>query len=516
MSCEILLTSLNSTYQHASLGLRYLLANMKEMRSSTEMLEFTINQNPRDIAEKILAQSPLLVGFGVYIWNARQTEEVVQILKSVQPTMLIVLGGPEVSHAIETQSILQYCDYVIQGEGDSQFYQFCKNWRQGELPAKKVIAAELPHLHELCSPYAEYSEEDLKNRVLYVEASRGCPYKCEYCLSSLDKSVRNFPIEAFLKDLESLLSRGARQFKFVDRTFNLSPKISQQILQFFLDRLELGLFLHFEMVPDRLPVELRALIEKFPPGCLQFEVGIQTWSPLVAANVSRRQNYQLIGENLTYLRTHTSVHSHADLIVGLPGETLQSFADGFDALANLHPDEIQVGLLKRLKGTPIVRHDEPYAMIYQKNPPFQILQNKDLSFSQMQRMSRFSKFWDLYANSGHFLDFMALLRQQSLERDPPSFFWEFFSFVEFLETRHAEGHGISLIHLFESAFSYLCLRWPEAMDKHRTLLVADYLRDKKRDIPKFLRLPESGRYSSQSSQAKKTAPPRQRRHQSLF
>lgn len=419
---DILLVTLNSTYQHTSFGLHYLRANLQELKSFCEILEFTIAQSARDMVEKILAKNPRLVGFGIYIWNTRQTEEVIRILKKVRPDILVVLGGPEVSHESENQSIVGIADFVIKGEADFSFYEFCKNWLTGVLPSKKINSGPLPEIALIQLPYENYTEDDIKNRVIYVEASRGCPYKCEYCLSSLDKSVRNFPIERFLNEMNQLIERGAKQFKFVDRTFNLSPSTSTRILEFFLERMHHQLFLHFEMVPDRLPDELKVLIEQFPHGALQFEVGVQTWNTQVAANVSRRQDYKKIVDNFAYLKEKTQVHTHADLIVGLPGETIDSFALGFDSLLACRPDEIQVGILKRLKGTPIIRHDQNFQMVYQDSPPFQILQNKDLSYSELQFMNRFSKFWDLYANSGHFLGFIAWLKDKASVHLRQSFF----------------------------------------------------------------------------------------------
>lgn len=509
---EILLTTLNSTYQHSSFGLRYLRANLKTLKSRSNILEFTINQNTKDIAEKILLQKPLIVGFGVYIWNTKQTEEVIRVLKKVSPELIIVLGGPEVSHETQNQSIVEATDYVIKGEADFLFHDFC--WQiliTRTRPHNKIISGDLPQIDNIQLPYDEYVDEDIHHRVLYVEASRGCPYKCEYCLSSLDKSVRNFPIDSFLNSMEKLILRGGRQFKFVDRTFNLSPSLSTRILKFFLDKIDLGLFLHFEMVPDRLPDELKNLIEQFPQASLQFEVGVQTWNPAVAANVSRRQDYSKIEQNFKYLRAKTKVHTHADLIVGLPGETLESFGSGFDALSELGPDEIQVGILKRLKGTPIARHDQNFSMVYQDHPPFQILQNRDISFVEMQFMTRFAKFWDLYANSGHFLEFMSWLKELSRRTSHKSFFNEFKQFVIFLNERHKENFGISLIHLFESAWLYsikqLEIKEISPVSEHfnsldvdslpphvlsefeecRSRLARDFVRDKKRDLPAFLK-----------------------------
>ena len=185
--------------------------------------------------------------------------------------------------------------------------------------------------------------------------------------------MRQVPLPALLDQLQRLLDRGVKQFKFVDRTFNLNVNVSRAILEFFLARYQQGHFFHFEMVPDRLPEALREIIAAFPPGALQFEVGIQTFNEEVGGLIKRRQNYDRLEENFHFLRGQTGVHIHADLIVGLPGETVESFGTGFDRLIALRPQEIQVGILKRLRGTPIVRHDTEWQMIYNPHPPYEIL-----------------------------------------------------------------------------------------------------------------------------------------------
>ena len=409
----ILLTTLNATYHHCAFGLRYLYANLGELRPSARILEFTISQEPRDIAETILAADPKIVGLSVYIWNTVRTREVISILKRVRPDLVVILGGPEVSYEAEDQAICRVADFVVQGEGESLFHDFCAAYlKNGTLPTSKFLRGPLPEVKQLASPYPYYDDEDIKHRVIYVEASRGCPYKCEFCLSSLDKSVRGFDLDVFLADMDTLIARGVRQFKFVDRTFNLSIPVGTRILKFFLERIERGLFLHFEMVPDRLPPELRELISLFPAGSLQFEVGIQTWDPEVAKLVSRRQDYAKVRENFAYLAT-TGVHLHADLIVGLPGETLATFAAGFDAVESLGAHEIQVGILKRLKGTPIIRHDKEWELVYQEHPPFQILKTKTMDFKTIQDLVRFAKFWDLFANSGNFPKTLALIKKSA-------------------------------------------------------------------------------------------------------
>jgi hypothetical protein len=279
-----------------------------------------------------------------------------------------------------------------------------------------------------------------------------------------------------------LLQRGARQFKFVDRTFNLNLRISQAILEFFLERYQPGLFLHFEMIPDRLSDSLRNLLARFPPGAVQLEIGIQTFNPEVGQLISRPQNNDLLAENLQWLRRHSGVHLHADLIVGLPGETLDSFASGFDRLVGLRPHEIQVGILKRLRGTPICRHDDAWQMIYSPNPPYELLCNRLLDFPVMQRLRRFARYWDLVANSGNFTQTHPLLWQGGA-----SPFWSFLNFSDWLFSREQRTHGIPLKLLAERLFEYLTRKFPDQQGELAQALWTDYTRHGREDRPAFLK-----------------------------
>lgn len=509
----ILLVTLNARYSHSAFGLRYLLANLGGLSDQAAILEFTISQNPRDIAESILARDPRIVGFGVYIWNTRQTHDVVSILRRVRPDIRIVLGGPEVSHETESQELCCLADLTIRGEADFLFAEVCRAFLDTDRwPENRWISAELPEVRRIAMPYALYTEEDIRNRVIYVEAARGCPYKCEYCLSSLDKSVRSFDLDRFLLEMERLIARGARRFKFVDRTFNLAVPSSSRILRFFLERAGFGLFLHFEMVPDRLPPELRELIREFPRGALQFEIGIQTWNPEVARLVSRRQDYARIRENFAFLAECGNVHTHADLIAGLPGETPESFADGFDAVAGLRPAEIQVGILKRLKGTPIIRHDGEWAMRYQDTPPFQVLQTRTMSFEALQEISRFAHFWDLIANSGNFKSTLNLIRSLSRRREKPSLYREFEELAGFLGRRHPQGQGVALLKLVESIWEYLRIHPGVDPGEARRILTEDYTGTIRRDVPAFLREGGHSMRGGRGLEARPVIPERQRRH----
>ena len=504
---EIVLATLNAKYIHASFGLRYLLANLGELRSRAALLEFDINQRPLDIAEILLAQNPRIIGLGVYIWNVSETTEVVAAIKRIRPETIVILGGPEVSFEVDKQEIIRLADYTITGEADLKFAEVCSQLLRGEKPAMKIIAAELPALEQLVLPYDLYNEDDVAHRVIYVEASRGCPFTCEFCLSSLDIPVRQVPIEPLLAEMEKLLQRGVTQFKFVDRTFNLNIATSKAILDFFLTRYQPGLFVHFEMIPDRLPEALREIIAKFPPGALQFEVGIQTFDDETSKNISRRQNYDRLTDNFKFLRERTGVHIHADLIVGLPGENIESFGRGFDRLIALRPQEIQVGILKRLRGTPIVRHDGEWKMVYAAHPPYEILQNRLIDFSAMQKMRRFARFWDLIANSGNFLETTPLIWSRS-----DSAFAAFMRMSEWLFDKIGRRHGIALATLAESLFEFLTTEIGLEKRAVAEVLWRDYQRGGRHDAPGFLQPHLPAEMLARRPIPRSEAPKRQQRH----
>jgi radical SAM superfamily enzyme YgiQ (UPF0313 family) len=477
---DILLSTLNARYAHSAFGLRYLFANLGDLQSRAEIAEFDISQRPIDIAETIMARNPKILGLGVYIWNAAPATELVGLLKRLAPQMVIVLGGPEVSYEHEDQEIVRLADFTVAGEADLEFRRLCTRLLAGQRPLDKVVLADPPAFADLRLPYEHYSAEDVAQRVIYVEASRGCPFTCEFCLSSLEVPVRQAPLNLFLKEMESLLDRGVRRFKFVDRTFNLNIQTSRAILQFFLDRMRPDMFIHFEMIPDRLPEALRTPIAQFPPGSLQFEVGIQSFNPEVQKLISRRQDNDRTEENLRWLRTETTVHVHADLIVGLPGESIESFAAGFDRLVALGPQEIQVGLLKRLRGTPIVRHDAAWNMIYSPQPPYEIMSTRLIDFSTMCRLRRFARYWDLIANSGRFVQSLPVL----LNAGSP--FAAFMSVSDWLWEETRQAHGIALVRLFELLLRYVQSRGGMDADQFASALLRDYQREGRTDTPSFL------------------------------
>jgi radical SAM superfamily enzyme YgiQ (UPF0313 family) len=533
---DIVLTTLNAKYIHTAFGLRYLLANLGDLQPRACLVEFDINQRPLDIAEVLLARDPKIIGFGIYIWNVEPTAEIIAIIKRVRPGIKIILGGPEVSYETENQPIVQLADHVITGEADLKFAEMCRALLERRSPTRrvgvhalachpdklklelqhfhaervlgapppKIITAEPPDFSQIVLPYDLYTNDDIAHRIIYVEASRGCPFTCEFCLSSLDIPVRQVSLPALLEQLQRLLERGVKQFKFVDRTFNLNVDISKSIMEFFLERYQPGHFFHFEMIPDRLPETLREVITKFPPGALQFEVGVQTFNEEVGSAIKRRQNYEKLADNFHFLRHQTGVHIHADLIVGLPGEPLESFAAGFDRLIALGPQEIQVGILKRLRGTPITRHDAEWQTVYNPHPPYEILQNKLIDFATMQRLRRFARYWDMVGNSGNFIESTPLIWnnvaqasrlrrpvcKENLAGETPALRSPFAAFLrlsDWLHGRTGRTDSIALVRLMELLFEFLTGELKLDAKPVAEVMWRDYQRGGRHDKPGFLK-----------------------------
>lgn len=542
MAPHIVLATLNARYIHASLGLRYLLANLDRhggpgLRDVAQLREYTISRDPKEVVADLLATlgeatgAVQIVGFGVYIWNVTQTLAVLRLLKAARPDIKVVLGGPEVSHETTQQPINTLADFVITGWGDVSFAKLCRALIHGPQPLMKIIAGEQPDLADITLPYGEYSEADLAHRLLYVEASRGCPFKCEFCLSSLDKTAWAFEQDRVLAALEALYQRGARNFKFVDRTFNLKVEHSVRILQFFLDRLPAPgapaneqLFLHFEVIPDHLPERLKAMLLQFPPGVLQLEVGVQSFNAEVQHTISRRQDNAASEANLRWLLAHSHAHIHADLIFGLPGETLASFADGFDRLLAIGPHEIQLGVLKRLRGAPVARHSDVHGMVYDPEPPYTVQHTGVVDADTVLRFTRLVRYWDLLANSGRFAQTLVLLLQtppaevigalgghaaeKAAAQTSP--FWRFWLLSDWLWQRLGSTHKLTPELLVDILFAYLSQSLPP--ETVRQALLADYLSSGARANPQALQglLP---RQTPAPAKAARTLAARQERHQ---
>lgn len=460
---DIVLVSFNARYEHTSLGVRCLLANLGELKEKAILREFTLDTSPETAIEDVLKEKPKIISIGVYIWNVDLCIKFAKELKALRPQIKLICGGPEISYETETQTIYEFADFIIRGEGEIKFRELCvallKNYEGmacseiAPVPFSKIIKAEPVDLSLVQMPYELYSSDDINNRLVYIEASRGCPFGCEFCLSSLDKTVRYFPLEKLLDNLSILLKRGLKAFKFTDRSFNLDFARAEKILNFFLKNYSDGLFLHFEIVPDKLTDGLLNLLAKFPKGTVQLEAGIQSFNYEVSSRIHRIQNNDKIEDNIKRILTETGCYIHADLVAGLPGEDLQSFALGFNRLYKTGVHEIQVGILKLLHGASIARHNQAFGMKFSPNAPYEIRENNNIAFEDMRRLKRFSRYWDLISNSGVFVKTSRLIC--SLPQYFNSPFAAFMALSDFIYSETHQTHCISRTKLRGLLFTWL-------------------------------------------------------------
>ena len=463
----ILLVSLNSRYSHTNLALRYIKANLKELEKHSKILEFSINQDLNLVVEEILKYNPKIVGFSIYIWSAKESKYVIDLIKSINKKIIIIAGGPEVAHTPHRVDF-KNVDYFICGEGEVAFYELCKDLLDKKTIKDRFIYPQILDLKKIKFPYDNFSQDDIKNKIIYVESSRGCPYKCEFCLSSIDKKVRYFDIDLFINELEKLWNRGVRNFKFIDRTFNLNIKVAIELIDYFLQKQQIDDFrLHFEVIPDNFPNKLKQKLTLFKKNILQLEIGIQSLNPKVLKNINRSMDLEKVKQNLYFLDNYTNAHLHVDLIIGLPGESVESFKNNLNQLKKLTKAEIQVGILKKLSGTTINRHDKEYDMVYSPYPPYEIMQNSLIDYFTMQKLKRFARFWDIFYNSGQFFYTIEYLFNDG------RVFENFFEFSKFIFNKTNQTHKISLNRQSELLFEFLT----EVKNFNKTEIADSFIKD---------------------------------------
>ncbi|MDR2517546.1 MAG: DUF4080 domain-containing protein [Spirochaetaceae bacterium] len=437
---KILLAVINAKWVHPSLALRLLKANLGEYEAGAEIIEFTLRQSFEEKRAAVLAADPRVLGVSVSIWNHLPTLELLKGLETAWTARgqkpAVVLGGPEVSWLPSGSELFRYADFVIQGEGEIAFRELCRTLFAGDASFPAVPGTAGPRFIDgvsappetLKTAYHYYTARDLGQKLTYVEASRGCPHRCAFCLGSASPvsggAVREFPLEPFLREMDALIARGARNFKFLDRTFNYHPERAGVIMEFFLKRTMLlrasdpgdMLRVHFEITPAPLPRAIREILARFPPGTLRLEVGIQTFNTKTAVLIRRPLDVNSIAETLAFLSGSTNAIIHADLIAALPGEGLESFGAGFDKLwialtADNPPGkaEIQVGILKLLPGAAVLRRSDQYGMKYAALPPYEALETAALTREELNRIKNFARFWELIVNRDTFPDLAPVL-----------------------------------------------------------------------------------------------------------
>ena len=400
MDRSIGLITLNAKYIHSSLSIRYLRNVTRGAGYKNVWIrEYVINQPIWKISAEIQKLKPDVLGIGIYIWNRNQSLELIERLKKQMPDLKIVAGGPEVS--FEKENPLP-CP-VISGEGENKWLEFLELTRNNESLTEEVTkrwqhyGTDLP---ELIAPYLKEDFQNLKNRIVYFETSRGCPYLCSFCLSALDKTVRYFDEKIIHSQIKELIDAGIRKIKFVDRTFNLKPDRMKKLMQWLM-QFE-GNEFHFEVVGDILTDDILDFLSTVPHGMFQFEIGIQTTTDSVQKTIQRKQDNNKLFRTIKQLVGQDRIHFHCDLIFGLPGETLEDIQKSFSDIMALRPHELQLGFLKFLPGAPINDIIETEQYQYLSGPPYELISHRHLSAEEVLYLKEFEDIFDRYYNSKRF------------------------------------------------------------------------------------------------------------------
>lgn len=441
---KVVLATLNAKFIHTALAIRYLKA-YSEKTFPIDLAEYTIKDPPLSVASDLYARRPEVVGFSCYIWNIEETIKIVRILKKVRPELIIVLGGPEVSYDAEYWlHRVPEVDYIVMGEGEIPFHRLLLTlrdhgdvdrvdgiaFRNGEGRAVIHPLQGKADLMTIPSPYRFPEDlEYLPNRIVYVETSRGCPFTCQFCLSSIEMGVRYFDIERVKEDLLYLIGHGAKTIKFVDRTFNLKKEIALDLFR-FLARHHQGAIFQFEITADIMhPDVLRFLKEEAPPGIFRFEIGVQSTNEWTNQLVKRRQNFDRLSRTVRELKESGKIAQHLDLIAGLPEEDYKSFRKTFNDVFALEPEELQLGFLKMLRGTGMRAMAREFGYLYMEEAPYEILQNRVLPFSDVLRIKRVEDILEKYWNA-HRFDHTVRYLVREIFPSPFDFFQEFGDYWE--------------------------------------------------------------------------------------
>ena len=446
MNC--LLVAINAKYIHTSLSVRYLAGYSNQVnRQKTQVAEFTINHRPELILEELFRQKPDLLCFSTYLWNVEMVLEIAENFKKVSPSTTIVLGGPEVSFdAKELLEAHPFLDGVLIGEGEASFADLVSKWAQNaDLSNVKGIAftdknevksTPLPPLFDMDLLPFPYGEEELSSgKILYYESSRGCPFNCQYCLSSLDKKVRFRRVDLVLEDLQRFLDAKVKQVKFVDRTFNCKKNHAMAIWTYLATHDNGVTNFHFELSADLLDEEMLAFLATVRKGIFQFEIGIQSTNPQTIEAIDRRTDLPELFSIIRRINAPGNIHQHLDLIAGLPYEGLESFERSFNDVYFLAPQQLQLGFLKVLKGSGLHRNREKYGLVYRSKAPYEILETPWLPFADALKLKEVEEMVELYLNSGRFSN---VLDQLMEDFDSPFQF-----FLQLGEFYHQKGYHLA-------------------------------------------------------------------------
>ncbi|ALB47317.1 B12-binding domain-containing radical SAM protein [Clostridium beijerinckii] len=490
---KVLITAIDSKFIHSNLAVRYLKSFTRDMDYESKIKEFTINDREGRILEEIIKEKPDIVAFSTYIWNVELISRVANLIKRVDSNIEILYGGPEVS--FDSRSFLKnnVGEYVIEGEGEKTYRDFIL-YKLGEIKLEDVRGLHykvndivysnekrpLMSMDEIFFPYEE--NEDLTNKIVYYEASRGCPFNCKYCLSSTSHGVRFLDIDRVLKDLMYFINKEVRLVKFVDRTFNCNSKFAMAIWDFLINQ-DTNTQFHFEISADILKPQEIELLSKAPKGRFRFEVGVQTTNDEVLRNINRFVNFSDIKEKVLEIEALRNIDQHLDLIAGLPGEDYESFKKSFNDMYEIKPEEIQLGFLKLLKGSSMREDADKYGMEYSPYPPYEILKTDKISYEELLKLKKVEEMVDKYYNSQKFNH---IIRYFERKFELPFDFY--YSLGMFFEDKGYFSKNIGNAEYYKVFLDYSESVLQESNKYLKEIIRFNYLIfNKKRGLPEFLR-----------------------------
>lgn len=518
---KILLAAINAKYIHSNLAVYSLKSyadskrkNHNELRTEIAIGEYTINQQIDGILQDIYKRKPDMIGFSCYIWNIQFVLQLSRNLIKVLPKTVIWLGGPEVSY--DGRQVLKKeseITGIMVGEGEETFSELIDYYEHLEFGdvSKKDLAqilgimfrcksgsiiatAQRPPLSMDTIPFPYQSLEGMEHRIVYYESSRGCPYSCSYCLSSIDKRVRFRSLELVKQELDFFLKWKVPQVKFIDRTFNCKKSHCIEIWKYLLKKDNGVTNFHFEISGDLLSDEELKLLEHMRPGQVQLEIGVQTINPKTIEEIHRNMDLVRLEQNVGKIKTFGNIHQHLDLIVGLPYEDFESFCQSFDKVYRMRPEQLQLGFLKVLKGSHMEKMAETYGLSYHEEPPYEVLFTKWLDYEEVLRLKRVEEMVEVYYNSNQFC--YTLREMENKWQSPYAMFESMADYYRkqgFFEINH------SRLARYEILFQFLQEQEPQRIEIYRDILMYDlYLRENVKSRPKFAR--EQGCYKTRIRQ----------------
>ncbi len=443
---KILLTTLNSKFIHTNLAIRYLNQMVKDIEDiDVDIREYTINNELDFILKDIYANNYDVILFSTYIWNVNDIVKICNNLKKVNKNVKIALGGPEVTYdSEESMKKYDFVDYILYGEGELVFRDFVKSLKgdidikdvdglvyrnNGEIVRNKPMK-DIENLDIIPSPYVDLNKAEYENRIVYYETSRGCPFNCQYCLSSTLQGLRYFSIDRVKSDLKALIDSRVSQIKFIDRTFNANKKFAMEIMQFLMENDNDYTTYHFEVTAHLLTEDMLEFLKECKEGLFQFEIGVQTTNEKVLEAVGRRDDFSKLSYVVQKIASYRNIHQHLDLIAGLPYEDYNSFENSFNDVFNLGIEHLQLGFLKMIKGTGIRNNADEHEFRYKDYPPYEVLYNKYITYNEILKLKDIEEILERYFNSKNFVLSMRYIIHNYYKESPFKFFEDFATYFD--------------------------------------------------------------------------------------